>query len=184
MTTVFIGGSRQITRLTSDVRARLDRIVSSHLPVVVGDASGADKAVQCDLAGRHYASVEVFCSDGSPRNNLGGWPVRVVRPQRTARDFEYYATKDRAMAAEATVGLMLWDGESRGTLLNILRLVAQGKPVVVYNQRDRDFRDVRSRQEFDTLTSTLGGPAARRFIEQAAAEGFAAFVTAQPTLRM
>jgi hypothetical protein len=38
------------------------------------------------------------------------------------------------MAAQATVGLMLWDGESRGTLLNVLRLVAQGKPVVVYNQ--------------------------------------------------
>jgi hypothetical protein len=49
MTTVFIGGSRHITRLTSDVRARLDRIVSSHLPVVVGDANGADKVVQGDL---------------------------------------------------------------------------------------------------------------------------------------
>jgi hypothetical protein len=184
MTTVFIGGSRHITRLTSDVHARLDRIVGSHLPVLVGDASGADKAVQAYLADRHYAIVEVFCSDESPRNNLGGWPLRVVRPTRTARDFEYYATKDRAMAAEATVGLMLWDGESRGTLLNVVRLAAQGKPVVVYNQRGREFTDVRSRQEFDKLTSTLDGTAARRFNEQAAAEGFAAFVTAQPTLRM
>ena len=88
------------------------------------------------------------------------------------------------MAAEATVGLMLWDGESRGTLLNVVRLAAQGKPVVVYNQRGREFTDVRSRQEFDKLTSTLDGTAARRFNEQATAEGFAAFVTAQPTLRM
>jgi hypothetical protein len=41
------------------------------------------------------------------------------------------------MAQEATVGFMLWDGESRGTLLNVLRLVAQEKPVVVYVAPER-----------------------------------------------
>jgi len=97
--------------------------------------------------------------------------VRIVRAARTARDFEYYATKDRAMASEATVGLMLWDGASRGTLLNVLRLVAQGKPVVVYSQADRAFSDIRSPGDFDKLTATLHGAAARRFQEQAAAEG-------------
>jgi hypothetical protein len=184
MTKVFIGGSRDITRLAADVRVRLDRIVDTDLRVVVGDANGADKAVQKYLASRHHEAVEVFCSGPSPRNNVGGWRVRVVRPARTARDFEYYATKDRAMAAEATVGLMLWDGESRGTLLNVLRLVTQGKTVVVYSQPARAFSDIRSRPDFDKLTSTLDGTAARRFNEQAAAEGLAAFVTDQPTLRM
>ena len=183
MTKVFIGGSRHLTRLPADVRARLDRIVDSHLPVVVGDANGADKAVQGFLAERHHAQVEVFCS-GEPRNNAGGWPVRIVQTTRAARDFEYYATKDRAMAAEATVGLMVWDGASRGTLLNVLRLVAQGKPVVVYSQPDRAFTDIRGRGDFDKLTATLHGAAARRFQEQAAAEGYAQFVTTQPALRM
>jgi hypothetical protein len=68
--------------------------------------------------------------------------------------------------------------------VNVLRLVAQGKPVVVYDQRGRVFRDVRTRQEFDKLTSTLGGTAARRFNEQAPAEGFAAFVAPQPGVRL
>ena len=31
------------------------------------------------------------------------------------------------MAAAATVGLMLWDGQSRGTLMNVLRLAERGK---------------------------------------------------------
>lgn len=184
MTKVFIGGSRHFTRLPANVRARLDRIVESHLPVMVGDANGADKAVQGFLAERHHALVEVFCSGGEPRNNVGGWPVRVVQTARAARDFEYYAMKDRAMASEATVGLMLWDGASRGTLLNVLRLVAQGKPVVVYSQADRGFTDIRGRGDFDKLTATLRGTAARRFQEQAAAEGYAQFVPTQPALRM
>jgi hypothetical protein len=36
------------------------------------------------------------------------------------------------MVEEADYGLMLWDGKSRGTLTNIVDLVRQGRPVVVY----------------------------------------------------
>jgi len=113
------------------VRTRVDRIVDQKLRVLIGDANGADKAVQRHLAERRYAGVEVFCADRVPRNDLGGWTVRVVTPLGTRRDFQYYAAKDRAMAAEASVGLMLWDGESHGTLMNVMRLAAAGKPVVV-----------------------------------------------------
>ncbi len=101
MTRVFIGGSRRISRLSDEVRDRIDRIVGKDLGVVIGDANGADKAVQRHLRERGHARVEVFCSDEAPRNNVGNWPVRVVRPAHAKRDFEYYATKDRAMALEA-----------------------------------------------------------------------------------
>lgn len=40
------------------------------------------------------------------------------------------------MAADADGGLMLWDVKCRGTLTNIRRLVAAGKPVVVYLSAD------------------------------------------------
>ena len=36
------------------------------------------------------------------------------------------------MTDEATVGFMLWDGESQGTLANVLRLLHQKKKVVLY----------------------------------------------------
>lgn len=155
MSRVFVGGSRKITRLDAEVKHRLDRIVEKRLPVVVGDANGADKAIQRYLHDRHFELVEVFSADQSPRNNLGGWSVRVVCPSHARRDFDYYATKDRAMAAEATVGLMLWDGQSRGTLLNVLRLVAEGKSVVVYMARDRTFVEVRAEHDFASLLAKL-----------------------------
>jgi hypothetical protein len=54
MKAVFIGGSGNMSRLNSAIRARLDRIVEQSLPVVIGDANGADKAVQQYLSDRAY----------------------------------------------------------------------------------------------------------------------------------
>ena len=179
MTRVFIGGSRRISRLSDALRRRVDRIVENGIPVLIGDASGADKAVQRYLWKRAYERVEVFSSDAIPRNNLGDWPVRVVRPAHARRDLDYYATKDRAMAAEATVGLMVWDGESRGTLLNVLRLIGRQKPVVVYIDPRKVFIDVRSEGDFDTLVAGLERTAARRLHEAAAAEGVSPGKTTQ-----
>lgn len=169
--TVFVGGSRRITRLDADVRQRLDRIVEKGLPVVIGDANGADKAVQRYLSDRKFDAVEVFSADESPRNNVGGWPIRVIRPQRARKDFDYYAAKDRAMAAAATVGLMLWDGQSRGTLMNVLRLADQQKPVVVCVQPRKGFVDVRTPADLTTLMSEVDRRLARQLHQDAVAEG-------------
>jgi hypothetical protein len=182
VTRVFIGGSRRVTRLEAEVRRRLDRIVEKGLPVVIGDANGADRAVQRYLNDRQFGRVEVFSADESPRNNAGGWPVRVIRPGHARRDFDYYATKDRAMAAAATVGLMLWDGQSRGTLMNVLRLADRNKPVVVYVQPRRGFVDVRTQRDLSALLAKLDRQAARRLQADAAAEGLGQGVADQPTL--
>jgi hypothetical protein len=150
---IFIAGSRRLSRLSPDVRRRIDNIVGKAFTVIVGDANGVDKAVQRYLSSRHYANVIVFCMEGGCRNNLGDWPTRAIQavdPGR--RDFAYYSTKDRAMAAEADYGLMLWDGHSRGTLTNIVHLVRQGKPVVVYTASDQSFHTVR---QSDQLTEML-----------------------------
>ena len=164
------------------IRARLDRIVEKRLPVVVGDAGGADKAVQDYLKSAGHDLVQVFAADVRPRNNVGGWPVRVVGGGGGPRDFEHYAAKDRLMVREASVGLMLWDGESRGTLLNVLRLVGLNKPVVVYVGPRKDFVEIRNRGEVDGLSSRLGAEAARRFREQAIREGLAELIGQQATL--
>ena len=73
MTKVFIGGSRKIGRLGPEVRQRLDRIIEKKIQVLIGDANGADKAVQMYLRSRGYYRVQVFCMDGVCRNNVGGW---------------------------------------------------------------------------------------------------------------
>jgi hypothetical protein len=182
MTMVFVGGSRRIIRLDAEVRQRLDRIVDKRLPVVIGDANGADKAVQRYLSERKFEPVEVFSADESPRNNVGGWPVRVIRPGHARKDFDYYASKDRAMAAAATVGLMLWDGQSRGTLMNVLRLADQSKPVVVYVQPRKGFVDVRTQSDLATLLSEVDRRLAKQLHQDAVAEGLQPGLGNQPAL--
>ena len=50
-TTVFIGGSRCISHVPVPAKDRIDRIIETGLAVVIGDASGADKAVLIDVSG-------------------------------------------------------------------------------------------------------------------------------------
>jgi hypothetical protein len=182
VTKVFVGGSRRITRLDAEVLRRLDRVVEKRLPVVIGDANGADKAVQRYLSERKFEMVEVFSADASPRNNVGGWPVCVIRPEHSRKDFDYYAVKDRAMAAVATVGLMLWDGQSRGTLMNVLRLADRRKPVVVYIQPRKGFVDVRNQGDLASLLSEVDRRLARQLHQDAVAEGLQPGLGDQPGL--
>lgn len=131
---LFVGGSRRITRLSAEVREYLETAIDRGVTFMVGDANGADKTVQMFLKVREYEDVEIYHTVGTCRNNLGMWPTCAVQPRRKRRDFEYFAAKDRAMAEEAEEALMLWDGKSRGTLLNVYRMVHASKPVTFYNR--------------------------------------------------
>lgn len=133
MSTIFIGGSRHVSRLSKQVRERLDNVMRKGHDVVVGDADGADKAVQKLLHEADYRKVTVYCSGNRPRNNLGQWGLHAVTPPKAAKGFQFYAAKDREMAQAADFGLMIWDGKSPGTVLNVLRLVRAGKPAVLVN---------------------------------------------------
>ncbi|HET6762567.1 MAG TPA: hypothetical protein VFH27_02820 [Longimicrobiaceae bacterium] len=62
------------------MRTRLEEIVRREVQIVVGRA---------------------------PRNNVGEWHTRRVETAHGARGFDFYATKDRAMAQAADCGLML-----------------------------------------------------------------------------
>ena len=114
MTTVFIAGSRQISRLPAEVLNRIDTMVEKGFQILVGDANGADKAVQQYLADKRYPNVLVHCMKDHCRNNVGTWPTHEVAAARGAKGFDHYSLKDRAMAEAAEYGLMLWDGKSKG----------------------------------------------------------------------
>ncbi|MGA8532586.1 MAG: hypothetical protein WB615_00595 [Candidatus Tumulicola sp.] len=144
MTKVFLGGSRYVSRLNDDVRARVDVVIEKGLPVVIGDANGADKALQAYLNTRGYRNVQVFCSNGRCRNNLGGWEIRAVPTETREASVEFYSAKDLAMAQEASVGLMVWDGKSVGTLCNVFRLLSQKKKAAVYSVPEKAFRELKT----------------------------------------
>jgi probable addiction module antidote protein len=133
MNTVFVGGSRHISRLSAEVKERLKNVIKNGYDVIVGDANGADKAVQKYLFESAYENVTVFCSGEHCRNNLGKWPTQHVNPPKNVKGFQFYAAKDREMAMRADFGLMIWDGKSAGTILNVLRLARAGKISVLVN---------------------------------------------------
>jgi hypothetical protein len=151
MTTVFLSGSRQISRLNDVIRVRLKKIIEGGLRVIVGDANGADKAMQSFLSEAHYQNVEVFCSGDVCRNNVGDWPVRNITVSPRLKGREFYAQKDMAMAEEADIGLVLWDGKSAGSVSNVLQLMQSGKPVVVYFGPQRAFYTLRNSDDFQSL---------------------------------
>lgn len=134
MTTIFIGGSRVLTRLPRDVQSRIDEIIHKDHHVVLGDANGA---VQEYLADQQFKNVTVFCSGDAPRNNVGRWQIYPVTADGKVKGYEFFAAKDREMARRADFGFMIWDGESPGTFLNVVRLLQKGKIAVLYNLLQR-----------------------------------------------
>jgi len=156
MNTVFIGGSRHLSRLSPEVKGRLHNITTSGARVVVGDADGADKAVQKFLHDASYKNVIVFCSGDNCRNNLGQWETRHIRTSKHAKGFDFYATKDREMAREADFGLMIWDGKSAGTVLNILRLIRADKKAVLINVPDKQTTTFKASDDWTRFISLVG----------------------------
>lgn len=144
MTSVFLSGSRKISRLNDAIRSRLQNILDQEFQVFVGDANGADKAMQSFLSDRSYRNVSVFCAGGDCRNNVGSWEVRNIRVDRALKGRAFYTQKDKAMAAEADFGLVLWDGKSEGSINNVFELIRNEKKAVVYLSPRKEFFNVKS----------------------------------------
>ena len=162
MTKVFIAGSRQLSRLNAEVKSRIDIMIEKGFTILVGDANGADKAVQRYLAHKGYRDVVVHCMARNCRNNVGGWTTHESEAPPGARGFDYYTTKDRAMVDSADYGLMLWDGESKGTLNSLVNMVGLGKAAVVYLAPERAFHTLRSVADIPPLLDRCDRDSAER----------------------
>ncbi|MDR6116536.1 MULTISPECIES: hypothetical protein [unclassified Sphingomonas] len=141
---VFISGSISIRHLPTAVLTRLLEIIDRRLPVLIGDARGVDSAVQRLLMDQRAPNVTVSTADGFPRNNIGDWAVRNIPGEGRAGTAGFHATKDRAMAAEAGAGLVIWDGRSRGSLANVHRLCERQCFVAVWLGPEGRFENLNS----------------------------------------
>ena len=152
MTTVFIGGSRSVSRLNEVIRSQLDDLIQKKCKIFIGDANGADRAVQQHFADRGYRNVIVFCMVHC-RNNVGNWQVHPISNKEGKRDFSYFAQKDLAMAREARCGVMFWDSKSKGTLNNIHNLLHEQKAVLVYLSLEKAFHKLTKESDLNDLLS-------------------------------
>lgn len=152
---VFIGGSRHVSRLSEQAKERLRNVIELKAHVLVGDANGADKAAQKFLHQEAYQHVTVFCSGDTCRNNVGEWPTRNIEAPRNAKGFDFYAAKDRVMARESDYGLMIWDGKSPGTVLNILRLIRANKKAVLLDIPEKKTLTFKTSADWDLFVSKI-----------------------------
>ena len=156
MQCVFVAGSRAVSKLDAQVKERLDNIVKQNFTVLVGDANGADRAVQRYLAERSYQHVVVYCMDLC-RNNIGSWPTHAEKKgQGVPHDRHYYGIKDLAMAKDASCGFMIWDGISKGTITNVVNLVEAGKKVLLYYAKGKRFCTLRGTGDLHGVLSAAG----------------------------
>lgn len=151
MTSVFVSGSRGIARLNQSVRERLDNIIGKQYTVLLGDANGADKAVQSYLDECGYENVVVYCSGAQCRNNIGQWRAKKIQVPEKIKGREFYTLKDQEMASDADYGFVLWDGKSAGALNNIVELTQRNKKAVVYFRPTRSFATVGSVHDIESL---------------------------------
>lgn len=152
MTSVFIGGSRRLSRINAELAGRLDNIIRKELRVLIGDANGLDRAAQQYLTDHGYRSVLVYCTNGQCRNNIGDWPKQPVEFHGRDRGLEFYTAKDDAMLRDADYGLFAWDGKSKGTLRNICKMAEQHKPSAVYVSSAKRFITVRNADDVSALS--------------------------------
>ena len=149
---VFIAGPRAVSTLDAPVMEKLNNIYQKNYTVLVGDASGVDIAVQKFFCNLGYGDVVVFASNGRARSNIGRWEIRKVDVPNHTKGFNYYAAKDKAMADEADYGFMIWNGESKGTLNNIINLLNAGKQTVVYLITEQSFHNI---DDIDSLNDLI-----------------------------
>ncbi|MBJ3813699.1 hypothetical protein F9C28_01815 [Shimwellia pseudoproteus] len=155
MTTVFVAGSITIKKLDPLIIARLKKIVDRHFSVVVGDANGVDSSVQHALLEMGCDSTTVFSSSPKPRNNLGAWPVSVVKTGHPRGTRAFYTAKDIQMAEQADYGLMVWDAKSTGTLNNVIELLQRKKNSVVFINKSKVFMVIKSPDDLDKLITCM-----------------------------
>ncbi len=143
---VFIGGSIGIKYLDYSVRDELDKYMNGELEILIGDAYGVDSLVQkyCHV----YPNITVYASNGKARNNVGNWEVKPIVVPNGVCGREFYTQKDIAMTQDCDFGFMVWDGTSKGTLANILRLINCGKGCNVYLANKRQMKSIDTYEEF------------------------------------
>ena len=156
MMKVFIAGPRAISALNTDVQERLNNIYRNNYTVLVGDAYGVDKAVQTHFNNLAFSNVIVYACGGKARNNVGGWEIQNIDVPAHKRGFDYYAAKDKAMSDDADYGFMIWNGESKGTLNNIINLLKADKKSIVYLTKTESFHSIDNADDIQELIAMCG----------------------------
>lgn len=140
--TIFLGGSKIINTLPDRIIEEIIDYMNQGHNILIGDCMGADLQMQKVLEENNYKKVVVYYSGDRPRINLGNWKTKHVSSNKYLSDYERQKLKDNQMAIDCDFGYMLLNGQTKGTMANIIELVKLGKPckVTLYNKNASESR--------------------------------------------
>lgn len=134
MKKLFVSGSISITELSDKAKELLDGAIKEQAHFLIGDADGVDSLVQSYLKEQDYNDVTIYHTGEKLRNNLRDWEVVSVPNPEGLEGREKYTLKDIAMSKDSDQALMIWDGQSKGTLRNIQDMKDQEKEYEVVQE--------------------------------------------------
>ena len=146
---VFLSGTRKVDRLPGEVLELLNDLIDSKAVFIVGDAPGSDRAFQKYLAKQEVDSVTVYFSAPTIRGNIGGWPSQFVDSGLKTKSNAMHSAKDRKMSELCTQAIMIWDGQSAGTLANSIDVSEQDKTCYLYDFLENEL------MKFETTASLM-----------------------------
>lgn len=112
---VVISGSRSLTTLPDEAKAKIDAFIARGVNFNVGDAYGIDLLVQQYLVSKGVKNVRVWYSTTKGlRNCIGGYQLEPVNGN--------YIVRDTKMHQACSESLVIWDGQSKGSKANIGRV--------------------------------------------------------------
>lgn len=156
---VFISGSKRVKdeALPESVCSYLNDMMADGNEILIGDCWGMDTIVQVYLFASKYKKVKVYASTGldSVRSNLGHWEEKICHPN-VRTPFAFRKEKDFQMAADCDCGLAIWNGNSKGTFINMLCLCAMQKPCKLYLLKEERWINVDSLEDLRGLTGDEG----------------------------
>ena len=156
---VFICGSKiGIDKmLPESICSCLKEIMAEDSEILIGDCWGIDTVVQNYLSATKYKKVKVYTS-GRHKNircNSGNWEEKwFIANGRTA--YVLRIEKDFHMAEDCDYGIAIWDGESKGTFINMLCLIALKKSCKLYLIEEDRWLSVDSMEDLRGLTGPQG----------------------------
>lgn len=165
MSIVFLSGSRNISKLNKAIKDRIDNIINNNYKIFIGDANGADKAIQKYLAEKKYKNVSIYFSGKICRNNIGYWPNISIEVEKDIKGYDFYTKKDKEMAKKSNFGFILWDGKSRGALNNAIELASENKKTILYFSPKKEFISIKSIEDIHNLLGLCSNSSFEKLME-------------------
>jgi len=141
MSKVFISGSISIKKLPLEVVESIRKIIENKIHILVGDADGIDTLIQDFCLSENYTNLTVYSISAMPRYKASEkfnfkhiFPDDNIKKER-ARQQE----KDKAMTLDSEFSFVIWDGKSKGSYANLMRVLENNKKIKVYNNISKTF---------------------------------------------